>query len=116
MFSRYLIIQLLIVNILFSNLAWAVDECAYLFNHSDQYASVLVNQLDNASEDDTAINSSNTSTSLSCDSHCFANIRLTYVSYHLFDIHFVNSDTDITSIQRTYHSIQGQPPIKPPRV
>lgn len=121
MFTRQLIIQFLIVNILFSNFAWAIDECGYLFDLSTteqitfQYdnpiadrASLKTDNLKQNNPDDNASNSA-------CDVNCSANIRLLYVSFSLPLVHFTAIDSTVNSMESSYHSIHDQPPVKPPR-
>ncbi len=116
MFIRQLIINLLVLNIVLSNFAWAIDECAYDFSNSDAIIFSI-------SSDQSAGNSSldkdsdnNASTNVSCDSHCFANVRLVYFAFDLTDIPFLDNHSTINSRQVNWHSVNTQPPVKPPRV
>ncbi len=122
MFIRQLIIQLLVLNIVFSNFAWAIDECAYNFSDSNRSEFLITadqfsnhyQRYDDQLVDNDADNS--TSTNVNCDSHCFANVQLIYVAFHLNDIQFLNNYSNINSRQVPWHSINAQPPVKPPRV
>ncbi len=105
---RRIIIQLLILNILLSNFAWAVDDCAYLFDAPAQQNS----SADNSSNDSAGDNSQN----ISCDSHCFANARLLYVSFTLPEIIFMDVQAVILYSSSNYHSVTGDTPGKPPKV
>ena len=127
MFIRQLIINLLVLNIVFSNFAWAIDECAYDFSNSNSTEFLMTvdqlsnHQLSNHSQtcNDQKVDKDadiNGSSNVSCDNHCFANVQLIYVAFHLNDIQFLNNYSNINSRQVPWHSINAQPPVKPPKV
>ncbi len=113
---RQLIINLLVLNIVLSNFAWAIDECAYDFSNSDAIEFLISSDqsVGNPSSDKDSDN--NSSSTVSCDSHCFANVRLVYIAFDLTDIPFLNNHSTINSRQVLWHSVNAQPPVKPPRV
>ncbi len=112
---RQLIINLLVLNIVLSNFAWAMDDCAYNFTYSDDIDILISSDqpAKNASSDKDGDNSG--SSTVSCDSHCFANVRLAYVAFDLTDIPFLDNHSTINSRQDLWYSVNTQPPVKPPR-
>lgn len=105
MLIRRIITQLLILTILFSNFAWAMDECALFQEVSAQEISQISNPpLDEDSENN------------SCDSRCIGHAKLLYISYRSPYIEFTDTKSNITFLLSFYHSAQGKPPTKPPKV
>ena len=116
MFIRQLIINLLVLNIVLSNFAWAMDDCAYNFTNSDNI-DILISSDQSAKNFSSDKDSDNSASStVSCDSHCFANIRLVYVAFDLTDIPFIDNHSNFISRQILWYSVNTQPPVKPPRV
>ncbi len=122
MFPRQLIIQLLVLNIVFSNFAWAIDECAYDFTNpgsSDFFISMDHNsgpyQIHNEqqTDNDTDIPGS---FNVKCDAHCFANMRLIYIAFDFTTIQYINNHSFINYYPLPWFSVIAQPPVKPPRV
>ncbi len=120
MFIRHLIIQFLIANILFSNFAWAVDECGYLFNVPTEEINASADiQFSNSSTSDREYSKKELHTSAdtnNCDVNCSANARLLYISFSLPAIDFTDVHAIIFSSDPSYRSFNGQPLTKPPRV
>jgi len=105
MFNRCIIIPLLIMTILFSNMAWAMDECAELTVVSEQSMS----QAANISSDDGSENSS-------CDTYCIGWAQLLYISYCTSPTMTNNNHFDVIPHPSFYHSLQRKPPTAPPQV
>ena len=104
MFNRRIIISLLVMNILLSNMAWAMDECALLLNISGQNISQVANTpVDDVSE------------SNACDTFCFGWAQLLSINYHTSFIKISNSHIDVILQPSFYHSLQRKPPTEPPQ-
>jgi len=105
MINHRIIIPLLVITILLSNMAWAMDECALLVNVSGQNIS----QVTNISTDDG-------SESNVCDTFCFGWAHLLYIRYRTPFIKISNSHFDVIPRPSFYHSLQRKPPTAPPQV
>jgi hypothetical protein len=122
MFTKHIIIPFLIVNILFSNLAWSVDECGYLFEQPNkvintQFDDHLNNFLISKTDDLQKSNIPGEDIDKNaCDINCSANVRLLFISFSLPFVHLTTIDSIFDSLESSFYSIQGQPPVKPPRV
>ena len=111
---RQLVIQLLVLNILFSNFAWAVDECTYLIEGPETFLKHSIDESKDLLFNDSSDISNQTSNS--CNFHCFAHIQSAVNINSLSDISYYPPSTLIVSFQTSYFSFQKQPPIRPPRV
>lgn len=103
MFMPRIIIPLLVLTILFSNMAWAMDECALFTDISGQNMS----QVTNTPSEDGSVKSA-------CDTYCIGWAQLLYISYLTSSINISNSHFDVILPPSFYHSLQHKPPTEPP--
>jgi len=95
-----IIIPLLIMTILFSNMAWAMDECALFTDISDQNMS----QATNTPSEDGSVKSA-------CDTNCIGWAQLLYISYRTSSIKISNSHFEVIPPHPSfYRSLQHKPP------
>jgi len=105
MFNRRIIIPLLVLTLLFSNMAWAMDKCALL----DKVSGQNISQITSTSADDGS--ESNT-----CNTFCVGWAQLLYISYRASLIKLGNNHLDVIPHPSFYHSLQRKPPTHPPQV
>jgi len=105
MFIRRIIISLLVMTLLFSNMAWAMDECAVFTDVSGQNISSAAN----TPSDDGSVNSF-------CYTHCIGWSQLLYISYSTSPINISNFQFDVIPPPSFYQSLQSKPPTEPPQV
>lgn len=104
MFMRRIMIQLLTLSILFSNIAWAMDECTWFTDVSGQDISQA-----------TTPPSDNGSVKSFCDSYCIGWVHLLYINYQTFSINTISHHFDGVLHSSFYHSLQRKPPTEPPQ-
>ena len=106
MFTRRITTSLLTLTLLFSNMAWAMDECVLLVEVPGQNISQATNIL---SEDGSVKNY--------CDIYCIGWAQLLYISYPTSSINISNSHFEVIPLHPSfYHSLQHKPPTEPPQV
>ena len=99
------IIALLILTVVFSNMAWAMDVCVQHADLTEQSISPTTNTApDNGSEYN------------SCDIFCHCCMQLLYISSHTSPVNTRNSHFAIIYTPSFYHSLQRKPPTEPPQV
>ena len=104
MFIRLIITQLLTLSILFSNIAWAMDECSWFTNVSGQEMSQTATPP-----------SDNGSVTGSCNSYCIGWIHLLYINYQASSINTITHHFDGMPKFSFYHSLQRKPLTEPPQ-
>jgi len=105
MFIRHIMIQLLSLSILFSNVAWAMDDCTWFMDVSGQDISQTSTPL---SDNDSATNT--------CDNYCIAWVHLLYINYQTSSINTITHHFYGILPSSFYHSLQRKPPTEPPQV
>ncbi len=104
MVMRRIMIQLLTLTILFSNMAWAMDECTWFTDISGKNIS----QVTTLPSDDGSVNSS-------CDTYCIGWAQLLYINYQTFSTNTITHHFDGVPHSSFYHSLQRKPPTEPPQ-
>jgi len=113
-----LISLFLCLNILFSNMAWAMDECSLNVEFSThtviQFDSAISSNGDIASPekfftDDTSVDNT-------CNIFCVGWTHLNYISYTTPVINITKTHSDVVQCPFTYHFSQHKPPTEPPKV
>jgi len=104
MFMRCIIISLLTLTILFSNMAWAMDECALQVNVSEQNISSVSNTLaDDGSE------------SVICNIFCVGWAQLLYIGHKTPSTINIAHHFNVIPYSSFYHSLNQKPPTEPPQ-
>jgi len=101
---------LLVFDILFSNTAWALDDCRL----TDDISSQMLIQLD--LEPDNIVYSDDEDTTNSCDTYCYGWSHLNYIASPTVTINISKSHTDVIPRPFIYHFSLNKPPIEPPIV
>ncbi|HHJ16122.1 MAG TPA: hypothetical protein ENJ80_05425 [Gammaproteobacteria bacterium] len=101
---RRILIQLLTLSILFSNMAWAMDECALFVDVPGR----PVSQEADTPSDDSSVNSI-------CDTYCIGWAQLLCMSYQTSSSNIIAYQFDVLTRASFYHSLQRKPPTEPPQ-
>jgi hypothetical protein len=105
----HLITLFLSLSILFSNMAWAMDECSL----TDEFSTQALNSLDIASEDHTL---SNNPTGNTCNSSCAGWNHLNYLTYTTPFVSITKLQNTVAAYSITYYFTLKKPLVKPPNV
>lgn len=102
---RRIITALLTLALLFSNMAWAMDECLLFADVSGQNISQIA---DTPSGDDAK--------SSACDRLCLSRFQFLYIGDYTLSINISNCHFDVIPQLSFYHSLLLKPPTEPPQV
>ena len=100
-----ILIQLLTLSILFSNIAWAMDECAW---SADLPPGQHISQEADSPSDDSSADSV-------CDTYCIGWVQLLYISCQTSSSNIITHYFDVTPHTSFYHFLQRKPPTEPPQ-
>ena len=110
-----LITIFLSLNILLSNMAWAVDECSLTAEISNQTSSQLDLDIEAGSAENSVF-SDNTPAGNSCNTFCPGWSHLNYISYTSPVITVIKPHSKLVAVPVIYHFTQHKPPTEPPKV
>lgn len=108
----------LCLNILFSNMAWAMDECSL----SVEFSTHTVVQFDSANNSNGDIASheqiftDETTADNTCNTFCVGWTHLNYISYTTPVIDISKTHSNVIQRSFIYHFTQRKPPTEPPKV
>jgi hypothetical protein len=102
---RIILIPLLIMTILFSNMAWAMDECLLFADLSGQKVSQIADTPPKEDAKNTA-----------CDTLCYSWSQFLFIGYRTPSINISANHFDVVPQFSFYHSLRRKPPTEPPQV
>ncbi len=108
--KRYIAV-LLSLNILFSNMLWAMDECGLTLElSSPSFISIQASSINDVFD-----NTADNSVDKNCNQFCIGWTHLNYLSYSSVINEVRKNHADVMSYSHVYHSLYQKPPTEPPR-
>lgn len=113
-----LIATFLCLSLLFSNMAWAMDECSLTTEFFTQTIDSVNLNTDPGTTDTTFSerNVIDNSSGNGCDTLCAGWTHLNYISYKTPIINAIKTHNDIAPLSFIYHFSLRKPPTEPPKV
>lgn len=104
MYITRVLSHILILTIMFSNFAWAMDKC-----------TLSLDEIDKVNSEKLIIQLSEEQDRISCDSSCVSYTKLFYINYLSSCIQFAHTQDNISFFIQGYNFSQTKPPTKPPK-